>query len=167
MKTLQNTIATVALATLLLFSSNVFAQTSASSSASVSIYLAKGLSITDVDASIDFLEYVAAGQAGSASVAVGSSAGANFKVSGEASKDVTVTYSNATLTNGTDNLTFVPDVDETGTSSTYSGASNLLSGNTASLNSGDLYLWIGGDITIPNNVSEGTYTGTFNFTVAY
>ncbi|MCF6268512.1 MAG: DUF4402 domain-containing protein [Melioribacteraceae bacterium] len=166
MKTLQNTIAVVALATLL-FSSNVFAQTSASSSASVSIYLAKGLSITNVDASIDFLEYVAAGQAGSASVAVGSAAGANFKVSGEAAKNVTVTYGNSNLTNGTDNLTFVPDVAETGASATYSGASNLLSGNTASLNTGDLYLWIGGDITIPSNVSEGTYTGTFNFTVAY
>jgi len=166
MKTLQNTIAVVALTTLLI-SSNVFAQTSANSSASVSIYLAKGLSITNVDASIDFLEYVAAGEAGSASVTVGSSAGANFKVSGEAAKNVTVTYSNATLTNGTDNLTFVPDVDETGSNASYSGASNITSGNTASLNAGDLYLWIGGDITIPSNVSAGTYTGTFNFTVAY
>jgi hypothetical protein len=166
MKTLQNTIVAVALATLL-FSSNIFAQISANSSASVSIYLTKGLSITNVDASIDFLEYVAAGEAGSASVAVGTANGANFKVTGEAAKDVTVTFGNATLSNGTDNLTFVPTVTQTGNSASYSGAASVTSGNTASLSTGDLYLWIGGDISIPSTVSAGTYNGTFNFTVAY
>lgn len=167
MKTLQNTILAIALTTLLI-SSNLFAQVSASSSASVSIYLAKGLSITDVDASIDFKEYIAAGEAGSAKVKVGSAAGANFKVTGEAKKSVTITYASVTLTNkNSDKLEFVPDVDQTGSSSSYSGASNMTSNSSASLNTGDLYLWIGGDIKIPSKVSEGTYTGTFNFTVAY
>lgn len=166
MKTLQNTIAIVALATLL-FSSNLFAQISASSSATVSIYLAKGLSITDVDASINFSEYVAAGKAGSSTVAPGTPAGANFKVNGEAGKSVSVTYSNVTLSNGSDNLTFVPNVDQTGNNSSYSSASDIASTGTAPLTGGDLYLWIGGDISIPASVSEGTYTGTFNFTVAY
>ena len=166
MKTLQKTIALVALATVL-FSSNIFAQISANSSATVSIYLTKGLSITNVDAAIDFADYVAAGEAGSSSVTPGTAAGANFKVTGEAGKTVTVTYSNASLGNGSNTLTFVPNVDQTGNNSSYSSASDIASGGTATLTGGDLYLWVGGDITIPNSVSEGTYTGTFNFTVAY
>jgi hypothetical protein len=166
MKTLQKTIALVALATVL-FSSNIFAQISANSSATVSIYLTKGLSIENKDATIDFQDYVAAGKAGSATVAPGTTAGAKFLVTGEAGKNVTITYANVTLNNGTSNLTFEPNVDQTGNNSSYSGASDLLTNNSAPLTGGELYLWIGGDISIPNTVTEGTYTGTFNFTVAY
>ena len=169
MKTLQNTIAIVALATLL-FSTNILAQDQASSNATVSIHLAKGLSISPIDQSIDFPEYVAAGNGGGTTTVVpGNARGASFKVNGEAGKSVSVDYdATVLLSNGTDNLTFTADVDETGDNSSYSGASSVADGGSVALDgtTGNVYLWIGGSITIAAQ-SAGTYTGTFNFTVAY
>lgn len=177
---MKNTLKTTAILVMsFILTSNIFAQSSANASATVTANLKKGLSMTALDASIDFGEIIlTAGTAQTNSVAANS--GAKFQVVGHPGKAVNVTFSNATLdnsawvlanggSNGT--LSFVPTVEQTGGNSTYSSASAVTSGNSINLvnNSGDgyLYLWVGGSISIASNQAHGDYTGTFSVTVAY
>lgn len=96
-----------------------------------------------------------------------------FTISGEASHTLTVNYpTTVTLSNGTDNLTFVPSVSGTNqagaqaTSTVFTGGSS--SGETLST-SGAYYVYVGGTLsvaTIPNQ-STGSYSGTFTISVNY
>lgn len=163
----------------IVLTSNIFAQSSANASATVTANLKKGLSMTAVDPSIDFGEIIlTAGTAQTNSVAA--NLGAKFQVVGHPGKAVNVSFANAALdnsawvlANGGSNgsLTFVPSVEQTGGNSSYTGASAVTSGNSINLvnNSGDgyLYLWVGGSIDIASNQAHGDYTGTFSVTVAY
>lgn len=177
MKTLVKTTAILVMSIIL--TSNIFAQSSANASATVTANLKKGLSMTAIDPSIDFGEIIlTAGSAQSNSVAA--NAGAKFQVVGHPGKAVNVTFANASLDNNSwvlanggsnGSLTFVPSVEQTGGNSTYASASAVSSGNSINLvnNSGDgyLYLWVGGSIDIASNQPHGDYTGTFTITVAY
>lgn len=166
MKTLQNTIAVVALATLL-FSSNVFAQDFANASTPVTISLIKGLSMSVEDGSISFTEGVA-GRSETISVSAGTASGAMFKVMGHEGRDVTLDFTNTPLSNGVSSLTFEPAVEYTTTSS-YSGASTRADNTTVALHNtnGDAYLWVGGSIDVDGSETAGNYTGSFTLSVAY
>lgn len=182
MKTLRNTIATVALATLLL-SSYAFAQNSASATANVKISLKKGLAITNVGGDISFADVVVTSSAQAPSVAP--SSGAHFLVTGHPSKAVSMTFSSVTLKNdawvgtvsGGDELkstmTFTPVMQHTGSASVYSDGTpaTITSGNSVSLVNvtgvGNLNLWVGGSMAIAANQLQGDYEGTFSVTVAY
>ena len=166
MKTLQNTIAVVALATLL-FSSNVFAQDFANASTPVTISLIKGLSMSVEDGSISFTEGVA-GRSETISVSAGTASGAMFKVMGHEGRDVTLDFTNTTLSNGVSSLTFEPAVEYTTTSS-YSGAATRSDNTTVALHNtnGDAYLWVGGSIDVDGSETAGNYTGSFTLSVAY
>ncbi len=163
---------------LFFFGANLFAQSSASATAEVKAQLKKGLSIQNLDGDLDFGEIILTGSATTQTIAPNS--GVRFLVTGHPGKNVTVSFSNINLTNdawvaanggNNDVLPFTADVDETGSSSTYTNANNVNSGDQVALvnNSGvgNLYLWLGGSIAISADQEQGDYTGTFTMTVAY
>ncbi len=172
MKTLQNTIVAVAL-TAFLFSSNLFAQDFASSSALVNIKILKALSIGAVDNSIDFPDYAAAGDGGgTTTVKPGTANGANFLVEGQENQAITVSYDakvelrHSTIAAST--LTFTPDVDYSLDNTNNSGDVVNNAVHSIKLNgSGAVNLWVGGSIDILNSSDAGKYQGTFNISVAY
>lgn len=154
--------------TALLFLSGLsFAQSTATGNANVKISIKPGLQITNETGDIIFDDVIIVGDNGTATKTP--DAGARFRVDGHKSGTVSVTFGNATLNNGTDNLTFIPNVDYTGASATYGGsATDVASGSTVAMDvSGSIYLWVGGDIAYDATKSVGDYTGTFNLTVAY
>jgi hypothetical protein len=161
-----------------LFSVSIFAQSSANATANVSASLKHGLSITNVGGDIDFGEIILTGSAQNPSITPGS--GTSFLVTGQPNSSVTVTFADVTLdnnawvttnggTNGT--MTFTSAMEETGTSSTYTGANAITSGSSQTLTNvsglGTLYLWLDGSLSIAANQPNGDYTGTFTVTVAY
>jgi hypothetical protein len=83
---------------------------------------------------------------------------ARYTVVGAANQNVTVSTPAFSMTNGTDSLTFTPNVV---------GVANVV--NTgASGNSTGVTFAIGGTLAgLANTTSDGTYTGTFAMTVAY
>ena len=178
MKTLQKTIALVALATLI-FSSNAFAQISAT--APVSINLKKALTISNIGGSLAFGDVVVTGALQTESIT--NANGANFLVTGHPNKDVTITYSDVTLTNDAWNttngavgndatLTFAADMNHTGSTATWAaGTSVSTGGDTHALvndaGTGKLYLWVGGDIDVAADQNHGDYVGTLTVEVAY
>ncbi len=163
MKTLQNTIAIVALATLLL-SSNIFAQRSNSASANVTISIYKGLSITNNATSIAF-PYTLQGENASLDPKAGE--GAKFTIGGSAGRSVTLTYSssiNLTSSDGAD-LPFTTDL--VGNSSDNAATATVPVGDVVTLNSsGDYYIYVGGSVS-PDGTHEGDYSGSFTLDIAY
>ncbi|NPV11699.1 MAG: DUF4402 domain-containing protein [Ignavibacteria bacterium] len=169
----------ILLSVLLIFvASNIYAQSSASATATVLAQLKKGLSISLVGGNLDFGEIILNGSPQTPSIAP--SAGANFRIIGHPNKNVTITFNNVTLnnnawvssnggTNGT--MVFTPSIKQTGSSSTYESATDVVSGNSIPLvnvsGDGYLYLWVGGSLSIAANQPHGDYTGTFSITVAY
>lgn len=156
----------LAILAVLVFSSvSIFAQSSAD--APVYISVKKSLSILPVaGGSLDFgtLLY------GSADAATKTpELGAKFVVDGSEIRDISVSYSATTLTNQfLDNLTFTPEVEQTGKNSTYTGAASLVSGAPVSTgDDGKLYIWVGGSIDFGATTEEGEYQGLFSMSVAY
>jgi hypothetical protein len=158
--------------------SSLFAQASANANATVTASLIKGLAISLTVDALDFgtIQLTGVGQ----TPAITPENGSVFQVLGHPNRDVDVTFVNATLTNNawatplgapTDNLTFTPDVEETGSSAAYVGASAVTSGDAVNCpnvtGTGTLYLWVGGEIAIGAAQEAGDYTGTFTMNVAY
>lgn len=179
MKSLQKTIAAVALSTLLL-SSYAFGQNTGSATAQVKINLKKGLTIANQGGSeISFADVVVTPAAQAPTVAAGS--GAHFLVTGHPNKSVTMTFASVSLNNnawvtangGTNStMTFSPAMEETGSTSTYPGSGTaVLSGGSVNLvnvtGTGNLNLWVGGSMAVNANQEQGDYEGTFSVTVSY
>ncbi|MBN1299842.1 MAG: DUF4402 domain-containing protein [Melioribacteraceae bacterium] len=177
MKTLPRTAILIVLTIML--SSSIFAQSSANANVTVSAQLSRGLSLSHVSGDIDFSEIVLTSGT-SSSATIEEEFGAKLQVIGHPNKSVAVSFSSVTLTNndwvgvngGTnDDLIFTPSVEETGASSTYSGAGAVSNNDSFTLTnvSGDgaLYLWVGGSIAIASDQAHGDYTGTFTMTVEY
>ncbi len=179
MKTLHNTIVAVAIATLL-FSSSLFAQTSGSATAQVTINLKKGLTIANQGGSeINFSDLVVTTSAQTPEVEEGS--GAHFLVTGHPNKAVTMTFASVSLNNNAwvtanggvnSTMTFTPAMEHTGSTSTYPGSGTAVaSGSSVNLvnvtGTGNLNLWVGGKMAVDANQAQGDYVGTFSVTVAY
>ena len=102
-----------------------------------------------------------------ASVEAESSGAVQFNATGEEEEDITVTYSNTTLTGPGAALTFVPSVisgestDQATASEASSGTSNL------TLTSGTHYFWVGGSVNVPSGQTQGNYSGTFTLNIEY
>ena len=162
--------------------SSIYAQSSASSNVTVNASLVKGITVNQIDASIDFAELVLTGSATSQTIDPDASTGANLEIVSHPNRGVTVSFSNVTLSNSTwatplgattGTMTFVPDIEHTsnesvyadGTPVTVSSGSSYTAANTSG--SGYLYLWIGGSISISETQAPGDYTGTLTVNVAY
>ena len=83
----------------------------------------------------------------------GTPVSARYRVTGNNNHTVTVNYYSSTLTNGTDNLTFVPN-----------GQGTVDLSNSGSV--GTLFN-VGGSIAINQAVSDGAYSGDIEVTVEY
>ena len=157
----------------------LFAQSSANASANVNASLTKGLSITS-DKDLDFGEIFLTGSP--LTPAVNPGAGATFEVIGHPNRSVAITFVAIDLDNyiwaaandGTDaTLAFTPSVYQTGSSTSYTGELEVISGATIPLvketgNSvGLLYLWLGGELAVAADQAQGDYTGIFTMNVAY
>jgi len=178
MKTLQKTIAIVALATLL-FSTNLFAQP-LSATADVKIQLKKALSIGFVDGSLDFGELLVTGAPQAPSITRAN--GAHFLVTGHPGKNVTINYSNVTLDNNDWSdanadasnyavMTFTAGMDHTGLTAPHAGGTSIADGAVVGLvndtGTGKLNLWVGGSIAVAAGQNHGDYEGTLTVDVAY
>lgn len=107
--------------------------------------------------------------------------GVLFEVNGTPRSRVAVNYSttvsmnnnNWVIANGGEfgNLSFVPEVMQTGASSTYTNPRNVKEGRRIRIRNdngiGRLFLWIGGEIEVQPDQPNGDYEGIFNITVAY
>ena len=163
---------------LLTLSGSLFAQSSASASATVTANLKKGLSISNFTGDLSFGEIILTGSAQTPTN--NQSSGVRFDELGHPNKNVTITFAGINLTNnawvtangGTNaTLAFTPGVDHTGNSSTYVTGTAVTSGNSIPLvnttGDGRLYLWLGGSLAIGASQPHGDYTGSFTMNVAY
>jgi Domain of unknown function (DUF4402) len=93
--------------------------------------------------------------------------------SGNGGQGVTITYpATVTLSSGTSNVTFVPNLSgypsnsQSSSTSKPSGTSVNLSGTTG--NPGSYYFWLGGSLNaIPMGNPPGNYSGTFTLSATY
>jgi hypothetical protein len=166
---------------LLMTTSTILAQSTASATSTVKVQLKKGLSISNLNGDLDFGDIVATSSPQTPSVSTAS--GIEFEVIGHPAKNVTITFAGMNLTNnawvtangGTNStVAFTPSVEHTGGSITYATPSAVTSGNSVPLVAttpvsglGKLYLWLGGSLSIASEQAQGDYTGTFTMTVAY
>jgi len=152
------------LAVLIFSASSLFAQSSGSAQADVTLTVVEALSISATGGDLDFAEVIGAN--GAINVSRAPELGAKFVVSGHASTPISVTFGDENLTAGTTtDLTFVPVV-HANTTNTY--ASNVVtSGGSENLSAtGELHLWVGGSIT-HSGADEGAYAGKVTISVAY
>ncbi|MCP5062523.1 MAG: DUF4402 domain-containing protein [Ignavibacteriae bacterium] len=154
---------------LIILTGSIFAQSTASIDEPVSINIQQGLSMSKVAGDLEFGDYISTGSDGTVSKTPAD--GVNFEVLGTPGA-ITVTFADATLNDGgANNLTFVPNVEETGGSNTYVGANTVTTGGSVNLvddaGEGKLYLWVGGNIDVLAATPIGAYTGTFTLSVAY
>jgi len=169
---------TLALVLIMSLSSTIFAQSFASEDEPVLVQLKKGLSMTKVGGDLDFGEYIIT--TSDETLTKTNEDGVNFEVIGHADRAITVTFADVTLNNddwvgangGTsDNLTFFPYVEATGSNNVYAGAYSIESGGSVNLENdngiGKLYLWVGGDIEVSTTTNSGDYIGNFTLSVAY
>jgi len=147
---------------------SLFAQP-ASATADVSLSVKKGLSIANDGGNLDFDDVIIVGDAGS--VNRDPEFGVRFKVTGNNTGNVTISFGNATLLSGVDPLTFVPAVESTAGSQSYASAASVSTGDSPAMTdkgggTGELYLWVGGSIDY-TSAPQGDYVGTFTMSVAY
>ncbi|MEG8947909.1 DUF4402 domain-containing protein [Rosettibacter firmus] len=137
-----------------------------SASVQVSANILAALSIQHISGNLDFGNIVVTGSPQTPTKTPDN--GALFEVTGNNNTPVTVTFNNVTLSNGgSGSMTFTPDVEHT-TSSSYSGATPISSGNQVTLTSGGkAWLWVGGSLAVAADQEPGSYSGTFTISVAY
>ena len=128
------------------------------------------LNVTPTDVSFGTIQQaaatIAAPSSGGSNTNVGTTASAGaLQIQGTTGVDVTVSWTNAILGNGTagEEATFTPSVWNSGTELTNSG------GSTVNLVGGDVTLEIGGDLTAPTGTGSYTTVGEtpITFTVQY
>ncbi len=141
-------------------------QSSASANLTVQATVIKALTLVKVSAGN--LDYGLVAQGTTETVAASSAGAIQFKANGEPSTPISVTYANATLTNGANTMTFTPAVIGFNTN-TQGSAAAVASGGTVTLDAttGDYYFWVGGSITASATQAPGAYSGTFTLSVAY
>lgn len=162
----------------LAFTTSIFAQATANSNVTVTSSLRKGLSISLAAGNLTFGEVILTGVAQTPTITPGN--GASFKVVGHPTKNITITFAAANLTNnawvttngGTNStLVFTPSVTQTGSNSGYVTPAAVTSGNVLPLvnvaGTGNMYVWVGGSLGVAANQAHGDYAGTFTLSVAY
>jgi len=90
-----------------------------------------------------------------------------FLFEGEENSSVTVSFTSANLTSGTDNISFTGALAGCG-SSEQSDATPITSGNPVITNpDGNYYFWAGGTAELSPDQPFGIYTGSFTLSIAY
>lgn len=162
----------------LVFSSYSFAQNQSLASTTINVTIVKGLKINLVNGDLDFGEVVQSGI--STKVTKTPDKGIYLEINGHPGHDVVIDYNNTILSNkpwsdsygATEgNLLFQPNVEYSNSEPDYSYANPVIGGNSYTLSNSidqpNLYLWIGGEIDIPQDQPNGDYSGQFIVTVSY
>ena len=171
----------VILAMFALLANVSFGQSSASTTATVSVSIIKALTIQNAAGNLAFPEIIMNGTQQTESIS--NQNGVRFLVTGHPNRNVTVTYdatvtldNNAWVTTygGGDQgtITFTTNTaSQTGSSTTYTNPQDLTSGSTLPLvnvtGTGRLNIWVGGELTAASNQPQGDYVGTFDISVHY
>jgi hypothetical protein len=128
----------------------------------VSVDVIAGLTVTKGPGDLDFSTRAPGTMATIAAVN-----GITFTATGQASQNVTLTYTSAVLNGPSTALTFTPSVIG-GATNAVGSASERLSGSVFGLSgAGDYYFWVGGSIVIPAGQAPGTYSGDWTLSLAY
>jgi len=180
-KEMKNTIIILTAVLLSLVAVNfTFAQSTAGTSAPITVSIIRALTIQNVAGNLGFQEVIMNGT--SQTVSKTNSNGVRFLITGQPNRNVTFSYdvndqlnNNAWVaanggTNGT--MTFITNnADQTGSNTTYSNPTSITSGSTLPLvndnGTGELNVWVGGAITVSANQPAGDYVGTFSISVNY
>ena len=166
---------------ILFFHTLVYAQIfSTSLDFPISMNVQNSLTISKVKGELDFGEVLSTPI--SQSLTIDPEFGVLFEVIGISRERIMVDYTANVILNNynwvslnplsePDDLTFTPDVRQTGARSTYINSTNLRNGKRIRLSNdngiGKLYIWVGGDLVINPNQKAGEYEGSFNITVTY
>jgi hypothetical protein len=180
-KKMKNKLTTITAVLLSLIAFNfTFAQSTAGTSAPITVSIIRALTIQNVAGNLGFPEVIMNGTL--QTVSKTNANGVRFLITGQPNRNVTVTYdltdalnNNAWVTanggtNGT--MTFTTNTaDQTGSSTTFTTPTVLASGTTLPLvndnGTGKLNVWVGGSITVSATQPAGDYVGTFNISVHY
>jgi hypothetical protein len=180
-KEMKNTIIILTAVFMSLIAVNfTFAQSTAGTSAPITVSIIRALTIQNVAGNLGFQEVIMNGT--SQTVTKTNSNGVRFLITGQPNRNVTLSYdvndqlnNNAWVaanggTNGT--MAFITNnADQTGSNTTYSNPTSITSGSTLPLvndnGTGELNVWVGGAITVSANQPAGDYVGTFSITVNY
>jgi hypothetical protein len=180
-KEMKNTIIILTAVFMSLIAVNfTFAQSTAGTSAPITVSIIRALTIQNVAGNLGFQEVIMNGT--SQTVTKTNSNGVRFLITGQPNRNVTLSYdvndqlnNNAWVaanggTNGT--MAFITNnADQTGSNTTYSNPTSITSGSTLPLvndnGTGELNVWVGGAITVSANQPAGDYIGTFSITVNY
>lgn len=158
----------------------VFGQSTANTSADITLNLIKGLTLTTFGSNtLDFGEIVVTSS--SQTVQISNQNGQMFRATGHPWRGVVVSYSSSvTLNNnawvavngGTQStLTFVTNVADGNYEPNYannpvpSGSAGYLVPNSSGVGQG--YLWVGGKIVVGANQAPGNYVGQLSVAIAY
>jgi hypothetical protein len=137
------------------------AQASDNASMTVSVNVIQALSLTKTGGDLNF-GTMAAGTTASEAMETG----IEFEAAGQVGAAISVTFSNALL-GLTDQLTFVPQVGASATSTGTFTAVASGDGVTLSASTGHHFFRVGGSVVIPAGHPAGAYSGQFTLTVAY
>lgn len=157
----------------------LFAQSNANSSSTVSVKLRNGLAINKIGGDLDFGDIIYTGNA--ITLNRTSDLGIEFEVTGDRNRLVSISYpfiinldNNdwVSMNGGTrGTLRFLSLVRQTGGNKNYVGSNFVFSGASIRLSNdipyGKLYLWVGGYLIINANSPYGDYVGTYTITVEY
>lgn len=150
---------------------SINAQNRVVASADVRISVVKALQINKLQGDLSFGDFVQTGV--SAKMERTPDKGILFEVNGNPGRDVTLDFENVSLGNGSENnsLNFIPHLSQTKSNSTYINPTEVHKGSSHKLENingtGYLYLWVGGEIMVDKELSNGDYSGDFSVTVSY
>ena len=144
-----------------------FGQVTASQTANANLTVNAGISLT-VTGGVVF-GTVVQGQGSVVNAATAAVANvAAFTTAAAPSTAMTVTYSNTTLANGANTLTWTPSLVGTNNAANRATAPVISTGGSATTSAtGNFYFWLGGTVSTVTATPSGTYSGTFTLTVAY
>ncbi|MDR9416427.1 MAG: hypothetical protein RI564_09090 [Gracilimonas sp.] len=168
MKTLKTILSVFAIAAV--FSAGAYAQETADVEVTAEVVTALTLTPSNIDlgtiqtGAASILDANSNDDATEANIGTSASAG-SIQIDGSSGASIDVSWTNATLDNGTETLTFTPSV--------WNGSSELTTpgGTTETISGGSITLDVGGELDAPSG--SGTYdttTGTgeaITFTVQY
>ncbi len=149
----------------------MFAQGNGVATANVRISLVKSLQVNKIQGDLSFSDIVQTGI--STKITKTPDKGVLFEVNGNPGRDVTFDFKNIVLNNNSDDdqLKFIPKVAHTKNNTNYISPREVVNGSTHRLENingtGYLYLWVGGEIDLDKNLSNGDYSGEFLVTVSY
>lgn len=142
-----------------------YSTSSALGTAKITVY--NSISATNLNGQGSGLDFGAVAPGVTASISASSSKAAAFGFEGQSGAGVNITVPQSiSLKDGNNPSLTVTNISVIhNTTDSQTGAASGTGSNLSS--DGNLYIWIGGKVKVPQNQPKGTYSNTFNVSVAY